>query len=279
MGSRMRHIHAELRGELLGEVAVRIAAVEARTGVIETTISAELQRIGKDSNARLERLEAANLDSRLTCFEFDQKWKAANESSCVCDEKNKTSDGPACKDILSMTAGRTRSNSVSRAPTPNRTSSCSPRRQVTRSAVMSRQTSVVLPNLLSTVRTSQSAPRVVLKGAKLQDQNAEVESHEAVAHVAALPCNSEASVCCNVASGRSTCSRSIIASTEHATGGSPLGTGGSLPPNAPQLVACGSYVPLVTRHPQLTRIALPASVGRQQGSSGSWSARARLGVL
>jgi hypothetical protein len=150
---------------------------------------------------------------------------------------------------------------------------------VMRSAVMSRQTSAVLPNLLSTVRTSQSAPRVVLKGAKLQDHDAEVESHEAVAHVAALPCNSKASVCCNVASGPCTSSRSIIASAELATGGSPLGTGGSLLPNAPQLVGCGSYVPLVTRHPQLTRIALPASVGGQQVSSGSWSARARLGVL
>lgn len=145
---------------------------------------------------------------------------------------------------------------------------------------MCRQASAALPNLLSTVRTSQ-APRVVLKGAaKLQEPGAEAEGgHEVVAHVAALPCSSKASVCCSVAPARSICSssRSILASAEQlAAGASPVasGAGGPLPPGAPaQLVACGSYAPLVTRHPQLTRIALPASVGSQQGSSGSWSAR------
>merc|ERR1712200_189779 len=104
--------------------------------------------------------------------------------------------------------------------------------------VMSRQTSAVLPNLLGSLRTtSQSMPRVMLKGANLQDQDAEVENQEVVAHVAAPPRNSKAPVCCN-ASAR-TCSRSRIASTE-------LRTGGSLPQTAPQLVACASYVPLAT---------------------------------
>mmetsp|Transcript_126003 Transcript_126003/g.245761 ORF Transcript_126003/g.245761 Transcript_126003/m.245761 type:complete len:522 (+) Transcript_126003:66-1631(+) len=267
--SRMRLMHAELRGELLGEVAVRIAAVEARNGVTET-LSAELQRIGRDSDARLERLEAANLDSRLTRIEYDQKWKAANTNSRVCEEKSKTSDNPECEDILGMTVGRARANSVSCAQT--RTSSCSPGPKVTRSAAISRQPSAVLPNLLGSVRTSQSMPWVMLKGAKLQDQDTEVENQEVVTHATTLPRSSKASMGCNGASVRASCSRSRIASTERRTGG-------PVSQSARQFVACASYVPLATRHPQLTRIALPASVGGPQVSSGSWSARARLGVL
>jgi len=273
LSSRMRLIHAELRGELLGEVAVRIAAVEARTGVMETTLSAELKRIGKDSHARIERLEAANLDPRLTSIECAQKWKVANEGSQVCDGKGTTFDSPVCEDTLSMTARRTRSNSVSCAQ--NRTSSGSPRPNMTRTAAISRQTSAVLPNLLGSIRASQAMPFFAQKGAKLQDQDVEIEGQEILTYAATLPRSSKASIGCSVSSARPTSSRSRISSTE-------IRTGRSVTQNAAQLTACASYAPLATRHPQLARIALPSSsVGssQQQVNSGSWSARARLGVL
>jgi len=74
--SRIRLVAAELRGEIQSDVAVRIAAVEARIAVIETNSRAEIQRLDRDHNSRLTALEAAQAGPRLAVLEEEAKCTA-----------------------------------------------------------------------------------------------------------------------------------------------------------------------------------------------------------
>jgi len=55
--ARIRLLSTELRSEILGEMSVRVAAVEAHLGTVEATLSAELRRAASDLGVRVRALE------------------------------------------------------------------------------------------------------------------------------------------------------------------------------------------------------------------------------
>jgi len=109
--SRIRLLTAELRGELLREITIRLADAEAKAGVVEVNVDHKIQRVAAEFAQRLGRLEGTQLNSRVAALENDAKHNAILLSALVEDHARKVvredlvSDAPSAESV-SFSIGR-----------------------------------------------------------------------------------------------------------------------------------------------------------------------------
>jgi len=122
INSRVRSIIAEFRGDIQGEVSVRMASSEARIGTMEARLDGELKRVAMELNQRVGRLEAgsgmADMVPRVTMLESETKKNSLMLTMILEERLNKKAAASAIEAIESdvrkaLNVGRSGVNSTS----------------------------------------------------------------------------------------------------------------------------------------------------------------------
>jgi len=71
--SCMQALSGDLRGEILGDFAVRVASAEARTGAVEARLGDDIQRVSAEIRMRVNKLESAQLVQRIQSLEEEAR--------------------------------------------------------------------------------------------------------------------------------------------------------------------------------------------------------------
>jgi len=103
--SRVKLLTAELRGDLLREVAVRVGDVEAKVSAAEVSTEAKLQRIAGEISSRLSRLESIDIAGRMSTLENEGR-RCSTSVDLLLEEAIVKTGGSTTQSTASSSAPR-----------------------------------------------------------------------------------------------------------------------------------------------------------------------------